>query len=388
MLDVGSAGGRPLRAGINAVFLEPGMGGLETYVLQLTPALLAAEPSMRLTIVCNSMGRELLQAQPWAREVRLVAPAATRRGLRAAYELTALGLVAGRSFDLLHSPAMTAPLATRAANVVVLPDTTWITVPDMNRGQAGTVRLWRAVVPRVARRADRVIAISSAAASDVERHLNVPADRIDVVPLGFRSRDRVEPTPERALRDQLGLPGGPIVLNVGAKKEHKNQLRLIQALARIRDAAPDANLVLAGSSTAYEAKLRAEASRLGLQEVVAMPDYVSDADLAGLYSAASVFVFPSLNEGFGLPVLEAMGRDLPVVTSCTSSLPEVAGDAAVLVDPSSVEEIAGATTSVLTDGRLRDRLVTAGRARLAAFTWERTAEATLETWRRALGRRS
>jgi glycosyltransferase involved in cell wall biosynthesis len=375
-----------MRAGINAVFLEPGMGGLETYVLRLTPALLAADPSLRLTIVCNSAGGELLRAQPWAGEVSFVTPAATRRGLRAVYELTALGLLAGRSFDLLHSPAMTAPLATRAANVVVLPDTTWITVPDLNRGQAGTVRLWRAVVPRVARRADRVIAISAAAAADVERHLRVPAERIDVIPLGYRSPDRVEATPERALREQLGLGSGPIVLNVGAKKEHKNQLRLIQALASIREAVPDASLVLAGASTPYEAKLRAEASRHGLQEVVAMPDYVSDADLAGLYGAASVFAFPSLNEGFGLPILEAMGRDLPVVTSRTSSLPEVAGDAAVLVEPSSVEEIADATTRVLTDGRLRERLVAAGRARLAAFTWERTAERTLETWQRALGR--
>ena len=114
---------------------------------------------------------------------------------------------------------------------------------------------------------------------------------------------------------------------------------------------------------------------------------MGDADLEGLYAAASVFVFPSLNEGFGLPVLEAMSRGVPVVTSSVSSLPEVAGDAALLVDPVSVEAIAEATSRVLTDGSLRERLVEAGRKRPAAFTWDRTAEATLDTWRRALAGR-
>lgn len=379
---------RDLRAGLNVIFLEPGMGGLETYVLGLTPALIRAEPKLDLTLLCNARGRELLATQPWSDGVRLVTPRATRRGLRALYELGPLGSTAGRHFDVLHSPALTAPLLTRAANVVVLADTTWISLPDLGRGQKGTVRLWQTVVPRVARRADRVIAISDASASDVETHLGVPRERIDVVPPGYGTPARAQPTPEGEVREKLGIGAGPIVLNVATKKLHKNQLRLIQSLRKVREAVPGAQLVLAGSSTPYEDELRAEASRLGLTDAVAFPGYVDSADLEGLYAAASVFAFPSLNEGFGLPVLEAMARGVPVVTSTTSALPEVAGDAALLVDPTSVEQIAGAASRILTDRQLRERVVAAGLRRPAEFTWERAAEGTLGSWRRALAAKS
>lgn len=375
---------RSLRAGINAVFLEPGMGGLETYMLELPPALLRVDSSLRLTVLCNSQGRKLLASQAWADDVQFETPRATVRGVRALFELGPLGLVAGRRFDVLHSPAMTAPLATKAANVVVLADTTWLTAPDLGKGQAGTVRLWRAVVPHVARRADRVVAISKASARDVERLLGVAPDRIDVVPLGYGTPPGRSPTPEPELRARLGLGDGPIVLNVAVKKVHKNQRALLRALRLVREAVPSAQLVMPGASTPYEHELRAEANRLGVGDAVSFPGYVDDADLEGLYAVASVFAFPSLNEGFGLPVLEAMARGVPVVTSSVSALPEVAGDAALLVDPRSVEEIAGAIVRVLTDQTLRQRLVAAGRRRPAEFGWERAAEGTLDTWRRAL----
>mgnify|MGYP003289073459 CR=1 FL=1 len=145
----------PLRVGVNAIFLEPGMGGIETYLVELMPALLRLQPSLRFVVLSNVQGRELLAAQPWSGAVEHVTPRATRRGMRALYELGPLGAVATRRFDVLHSPALTAPLATAAANVVVMPDTTWVTAADLGKGQAATVRLWRAVVPLVARRADR-----------------------------------------------------------------------------------------------------------------------------------------------------------------------------------------------------------------------------------------
>jgi glycosyltransferase involved in cell wall biosynthesis len=379
---------RRLRAGINAIFLEPGMGGLETYVLELVPALLRADPSLRLTVLCNGVGRELLEASDWAADVELRTPALSRRGMRLLYELGPLGASAGRSFDVLHSPALTAPLATRAANVVVLADTTWLTMPDLSKGQLTTVRLWQAAVPHVARRADRAIAISAASAADVEQHLRVDPRRIDVIPLGCRIPAAPTATPEPELRARLGIGDGPILLNVAAKKRHKNQLRLVQALPAVRAAAPDATLVLVGARTPYEDELRGEARRLELDDgAVAIPGYVETADLEGLYAAASVFAFPSLNEGFGLPVLEAMGRGLPVVTSDASSLPEVAGDAALLVDPASAEAIAAAIVRVLDDADERARLVAAGRERVHAFSWDETARGTLASWARALSER-
>ena len=373
-----------LRVGVNAVFLEPGMGGLETYVLELIPALLEAEPSLRVTILANERGRDLLAGRPWSQSVVIETPAGSRRGARALYELGPLGLTASRRFDVLHSPALTAPLATRAANVVVLADTTWLSVPDMGKGQAATVRLWQAVVPHVARRADRVIAISEASARDVTERLGVPRERVDVIPLGYQAARRAEPTPEAELRERLGLGRGPLLLNVAVKKVHKNQMRIVEALPSVRSEVPDAELVLAGASTPYEQDLRARAEALGVADAVTFPGYVSDADLEGLYAAAAAFVFPSLNEGFGLPLLEAMARGLSVVTSDRSALPEVAGDAALLVDPESSEQIAAATVRLLADAGLRARLVTAGVSRARSFSWSQTARSTLETWRRAV----
>jgi glycosyltransferase involved in cell wall biosynthesis len=374
----------PRRIGINAIFLEPGMGGLETYVKELTPRLAAAAPGSRVTVVCNPRGHELLAAQPWADRVQLWSPPlAGRPGLKAVTELTALGAIASRRFDVLLSPALTAPLATRAANVVLLADVTWLVMDDLRDGGGATVKLWRTVVPPVARRADRVIALTGSGADDIVGHLRVPRERIDVIGLGYGSGAHADPTPEAQLRAGLGLGAGPVVLNVAAKKAHKNLMRLVEAMPEVRRAHPGAQLVMPGAPTPYEDELRARAAALGVGDAVVLPGFVDAADLEGLYALAACFAFPSINEGFGLPLLEAMARDVPVVTSTTSAMPEVAGDAAVLVDPESVEAIAGGIVGVLSDGALRARLVAAGRARLDVFTWERCAQQTLDTLIRA-----
>jgi glycosyltransferase involved in cell wall biosynthesis len=147
-------------------------------------------------------------------------------------------------------------------------------------------------------------------------------------------------------------------------------------------AVPGAQLVLAGSSGPYEAQLRELAARCGV--AVAFVGWVSDAQLEALYARADVFVLPSLQEGFGLPVLEAMGRGVPVACSNSSSLPEVAGDAALLFDPREPAQIADAIRRILGDGALAARLRSAGLARAAEFTWQRTARLTVESYERAL----
>jgi glycosyltransferase involved in cell wall biosynthesis len=200
-------------------------------------------------------------------------------------------------------------------------------------------------------------------------------------------RDDVTPTPEAELRRRLGLGDGRLVLTVGAKKVHKNQMALVRALPRLREAHPDATLVLAGAPTSYEADLQAEAERLQLGDAVVFLGYVDDADLEGLYRAATAFAFPSINEGFGLPLLEAMARDLPVACSNVSAMPEVAGDAALQFDPHSDAAVAEALIRIVGDQALREDLVRRGHARLGAFSWARCAEGTLESWSRALAAR-
>lgn len=372
----------PRRIGLNAVFLEPPMGGLETYVRAIVPELVRLAPTVRFTVFCSARGREQLSAEEWAADVNLETHALLGiRGLKAVGELTVLGTLAGRTVDLLHSVAFTAPLRTRAVNVVMVPDVIWIVAPDEDH--TATMRLWRTVVPPVARRADRLIAISRSGAEDIARYVHVPLERIDVVPLGPGVEARVAPTAEVELRERLGLGGGPIVLAVSAKKSHKNLARLVEAMRIVTRREPSATLVLPGRPTTHEDELRALAERLGLSENIVFPPYVEDRDLEGLYTSASCFVLPSLVEGFGLPILEAMRRGVPVACSNVSAMPEVAGEAARYFDPQDAEQIAAAVLELLKDGALAARLVTAGYARAETFSWARTAELTLESYARA-----
>ncbi|MET0603429.1 MAG: glycosyltransferase family 1 protein [Baekduia sp.] len=373
----------PGHVAINAVFLDPPMGGIETYLRELCRCLLVRPDAPRLTIFANPAGHAKLAAESWASEAELVAcPIVGRAGVRAIGELSAIGVLADRRrADLVHSVAMTGPLVSKARRVVTVPDTIWITHPE----DTVTHRLWRAIVPVVARRAHRVVAISHAAGKDLERDLHVPADKLDVVPLGYGSPTIAAPTPGDELRRRLDLGPGPIVLNVGQKKPHRNLERLIRAMVAVRETVPDAQLVLPGPpNPEAEAALRALAANLGLSEAVTIPGFVEAADLEALYAEAKAFVLPSLVEGFGLPVLEAMARGLPVACTRDSAPGEVAGDAGLLLDPTSEAEIAAATVRLLTDDELRNMLSEAGRARAAAYTWERCADETLDVYRQAL----
>jgi glycosyltransferase involved in cell wall biosynthesis len=372
----------PGKVGINALFLEPRMGGLDTYVRALVPELVRLAPELKFSVFCSPGGREYLEAEGWSESVELITPPLIgRRGLKAVGELTLLGLIAGRRVELLHSVALTAPLRTSAVNVVTLADVTWLVAPDP--GDSGTLRVWRLLVPPVARRADRVIALSEAGAEHVVEYLQVPRERIDVVPLAAGVGARKAPSAEPELRARLGLGTGPVILTVSAKRVHKNLIRLIRAMALVVEQFPDAVLVLPGNATPHERELQEAVRELGLEGNVVFPEYVSSEDLEGLYALAVCFVFASINEGFGIPILEAMARGVPVACSRASSLPEVAGDCARYFDPLDFEDIAHALLELLSDRSVARDLSERAREREAMFTWERTARMTLESYAHA-----
>jgi glycosyltransferase involved in cell wall biosynthesis len=204
-----------------------------------------------------------------------------------------------------------------------------------------------------------------------------------VVPLGFgRPGGGSQPMPELALRERLGAGERPIVLSASAKLPHKNLTRLIEALALLP--APRPLLVLPGYPTSHEAQLAARAADLGVAGDVRLLGWVSDKELEGLYAAAAAFVFPSLYEGFGLPVLEAMARGVPVACSDRGALAEVSGDAALHFDPEVTASIAGAIRTLLNDQALAQRHRDLGRLRAARFSWRAAAEGTLASYERAL----
>ena len=359
------------------------MGGIETYVRRLCPALLEVRPELRISIFVNELGRELLGAEPWAVDVELVSHRLLgRRGTRAFGEAFLLGALADRhGCEVLQSVALTAPLRMHAASVITIADMTWLR-------QSGSVPLttrllWRSLVFPAARRADRIIAHSRAARTEIAEDIGLPEERIDVVPHGPGFESGAEPTPERELRSRLGLGSGPIVLAVSALIAHKNVGALVDALPEIRRAVPNAVAVVPANPTPLGEELTARAQALGVGEALFLPGWISAADLEGLYAAAACFVFPSLREGFGLPVLEAMRRGAPVACSNASAVPEVAGDAALLFDPQRPRDLAAAVTRLLRDRGLADELAARGRARAAEFTWRRAAEETLASFERA-----
>jgi glycosyltransferase involved in cell wall biosynthesis len=359
------------------------MGGLETYVRRLVPELLALRPDLRLSLFVNAAGRKHLAGEDWAGEVVLVtSPFLGRRYTRAVSEAFVLGPLARRAgVELLHSIAMTGPLRPRVVHVVTIGDVIWLR--NVHRSERLTVLAWKLFVPRVARHAARIITFSEASRRDLRELLAVEEARIDVIPPGFGQEPTATATDVRA---QFGLNGARVLLTLSAKRPHKNLARLIEALPRIRERVPAAVVVMPGNPTAHEEELKRLAKVNGVEDAVRFPPYVSDAELEGLFELAECFVFPSTLEGFGLPVLEAMRRGVPVVCANASSLPEVAGDAARYFDAEDAGELAEAVVEVLTRPELARSLVESGRARQELFTWRRCAEATLETYERALAR--
>jgi glycosyltransferase involved in cell wall biosynthesis len=281
----------------------------------------------------------------------------------------------------VHSLASTAPLHGRARRVTTIHDLNYKLVPETHFGLRGLGM--RVLVPAAARRSQRIIVDAASTKRDLAEHLGTPPGKVDVVPLAAAPPRDGPPVAEAALRTRFGLGTRPVVLSASARRPHKNIARLLEALARIPlERRP--MLVLPGYPTPYEVELRALAAGLAVRDDVVFPEWVDAPALEGLYALAACVVFPSLYEGFGLPVLEAMIRGVPVACSDRSSLPEVAGDAALLFDPEDVPGIASAIERLIADPELADRLVSAGRARAAEFSWERTARQTLASYRRAL----
>ncbi len=359
---------------------------MEVAARELIPALLAAAPAgMRFTAFIN---REAAAAKdgPWGELLPAVTvPVNARNRVQWVLgEQTLLPPLAMRAgVDLVHSLASTAPLWGRFRRVVTVHDLIYARFPEAHAGIRD--KGMKLLVPQAARRSDRVIADSRSTRDDLVAMLGLRPDRIDVVPLGLGSVRRATPLDEAEVRAHLALGERQVLLSLSAKRPHKNLPALIGALARIP---PERRpvLVLPGYPTAHEDELRARARVLDVEADVRFPEWVSHEELEGLWALTRAFVFPSLYEGFGLPVLEAMARGVPVACSNASSLPEVAGDAALLFDPHNEAAIAAAIERLLSEPAEVRRLRARGLQRAREFTWERTARLTLQSYRRALQR--
>ncbi len=280
--------------------------------------------------------------------------------------------------DLLHMTRFAAPRGMDGPFVVTVHDLIPLQLPEYRSSLAARVQA--EVATRAVISATRIIVPSRVVANDVTALLDIPPDRIDVIPMGV------------AIPGSSSIPApfsGPYVLHTGGFDARKNLLALVRAFDRaLPDMGPDWRLVLLGAphtgNPVVYPPLRPEIERLGLTDRVVMTGRVGEAEKDALYRHASIVVAPSLNEGFGLPILEAMAHGRPVIASNRTSHPEVAGDAALLVEPTE-DALAGALVRLAKDEMLRGDLSARGLGRAAQFPWSRTAERTIETYRKALG---
>jgi glycosyltransferase involved in cell wall biosynthesis len=368
-----------MKVAVNLLHLVPGeTGGAEMYARRLLPALCDADPSLGLTLYCGRGAAQSLQDDRWRVAPLRFDPRSRVRRVVAEQTLLPAAL-RGAEFDLLHNVFNTAPAFTPVPQVTTIHDLVFKRFPEIHGVLAKGVEV---LVPLAARRSTRVLTDSEASKTDIVSLIGVSPDAVDVVPLGPGLPEDAEGPPPREIRRRFGVGDAPLVLSVLAKRPHKNAARLIEAFARV----PEGMLLVPGYSTGYERELNGRVQAAGLADRVRLLGWVDDATLDGLYRAADCFVFPSLAEGFGLPVLEAMLRGAPVACSGTSSLPEVAGDAALFFDPLDVEAIADSVRQILENVELAARLRAAGPKRARRFSWEEAASRTLASYRKAIER--
>ena len=378
--------GSALRVGLNLAYLVEDSGGSGRYARELIRGLLEVEPGIEITAWVGSTAPAGLAHEPWAQEVQWIRLPVPGIGSpwHLWHELAGIGLDARRRrIDVVHGLAYLAPVIhPGVATVVTILDVIWARHRDATSDMRFRIAM-QVLAPLVGRSADRIIAISDAARDEVSSELGLDIAKMDVTPLGISPLSASGSEDPESVRGRLGLGPQPVVLCVAAKRAHKNLDGLIRGFAL---SPGGAQLVLPGSPTDYETQLRDLAAELGVQDSVHFPGWISDTDLEDLYSIASCFVLPTFMEGFGLPILEAMARGVPVACSDIPVLREVAGDAAVLFDPHDPASIAVAIERITGDRELVDGLMEEGRRRCAEFTWERTARATLASYRRALSR--
>ncbi len=279
------------------------------------------------------------------------------------------------NLDVLLCPVNVVPLAVAVPTVVTVHDLAFLAHPE---AFIPAKRRYLAAMTRLStHRARRVIAVSAHTATDLTRYFGVSPAKITVIPNAadpaFRPAD--SPADVAAFRTQMGLPER-FVLAVGTLEPRKNLRRLVDAFVHVVPQAPDVSLVIVGGTGWRTSDLAPHVQSLGLGARIRFAGYVENSELPRWYQAATVFCYPSLYEGFGLPPLEAMACGTAVLTSNTSSLPEVVGDAALTVDPTDTPAIAAALLTLLTDDARRATLAAAGLARAKQFRWARTTTET------------
>jgi glycosyltransferase involved in cell wall biosynthesis len=370
-----------MRIGFDASALGARTTGASEYQRQLLAALPGVAPTLELTVYTARGGVGSAPAGMTAREMPWDAGARMRRILYG-------GLAWRRQWkrdrlDLLHVPVYYLPPGAPAKSIVTIYDARFLRMPETYPRLR--YAFLRSAVPWSLRRASQVVTISEFTKGELVTLLGIDPDHITVTLLA--ARDEFVPVSDPAnlvsVRRKYRLPEH-FLLSASALEPRKNLARTVDAFALARRRGLTHELVLAGAKYFGTNDIGSAIARHGLERVVHLPGYVEDLDMPALYSAADAFIYPSLYEGFGIPLLESMACGTPVIASDAASIPEVVGTAARLVDPRDVESMAEGIVEVLTDTCRAAALCAAGFERVKLFSWERTARETAALYRRVI----
>jgi glycosyltransferase involved in cell wall biosynthesis len=304
----------------------------------------------------------------------------SNNALRLLWEQTGLPLAIKRlQIEILHSPHYTAPIIRTCKSVVTFCDMTFQIIPEKHK------RIKRLFFPLMmswsAQYADKLIAISESTRQDAIRLLNIKPDKIISIPLAANTNFRLIPDSDvQEICNRYNLKRGRYIYYVGALEPRKNVPALIEAYSKIATDFIDVPLVIVGKKAWMYDDIFERVNLLGLQDRVYFLGHIPESDLIGLYNGSRVFVYPSIYEGFGLPVLEAMQCGAAVITTNVSSMPEVAEDAAILIDPHDKEGLTNALQRLLVDDDLVNDLSQKGLVRATKFSWQRCAKETLQVY--------
>ncbi len=360
---------------LNLLYLIPGVvGGTETYATSLIHALARADADNEYIVFVNK-GAADLDVTPAENFRRVVCPfIALRRIVRYSWEQAVLPLQLRRERpDVVHSLGYVAPLAAQGPHVVSVHDLNYL--GHQGRRTAAGRRAFRFFVEQSVRRAEHVITISEFSRTEIVKNLSVAEDKISVIHLAGREGAGND-TPKAAVSGAGSVPA-PYIMAFGSLSAHKNLARLVAAFNKISNVVPHV-LVLVGHMPENPV-FRAELEQSG-SDRVKFTGYLPEDEVQALISGASLFAFPSLYEGFGMPILDAQHAGVPVACSAAAALPEIAGEGAYLFDPYSVDAIADALKVCLLDMDLRRDLVDKGYRNAARFSWEKTARETLDVY--------
>jgi len=368
-----------VRIGVNTIFLVPGEGGgIERYLRGLITAFRNVDQDNEFVVFTNRDNTGTFDIGDNFEEC--LAPISARfRPAKILWEQFVLPLQASRTdVDVLLSPGNICPLFAPCPSIVVIHDLIPFTWPDnFNKVELYSLKT---LLLLTGRRATKIITVSNNSRKQIMDRLNIPHSRICVVHEACDERFLSHETSaesKQTIKKRLGITG-EFILCVSSTRPYKNIDRLLLAFNLLKEKSNiDHTLVITGPRGRHHGSILKMVRDLRLTQHVVLSGYIGNDDLPALYSAASVFVYPSLYEGFGLPVLESMACGTPVAAARSASLPEVLGDAGLLFDPYDPESIAAAIHQLIVDRSLRRECIAKGRKRVNLFSWDRVARSTL-----------